>query len=204
MITLRQRALKRALDIVLSFIGLVLFGWLIVLAIVVASIDTKEFGLFMQNRVGKRGVTFRLLKIRTMRPQQGIETNVTTRLDRRITFVGSILRRLKIDELPQLWNVLIGDMSFVGPRPDVEGFVDPLQGDERLLLSVRPGITGPASLKYRDEEMLLAHVADPEKHNREVLWPDKVRINCEYVKSYSLWNDMRYIWRTVCRVWQHE
>jgi lipopolysaccharide/colanic/teichoic acid biosynthesis glycosyltransferase len=111
--------------------------------------------------------------------------------------MGRILRRTKIDELPQLWNVLKGDMSFVGPRPDVSGFADKLMGVERAVLSVRPGITGPASLKYSDEEVLLAKVEDPEVYNREVIWPDKVRINLMYIKNWSLVGDLRYLLQTI-------
>jgi lipopolysaccharide/colanic/teichoic acid biosynthesis glycosyltransferase len=108
-------------------------------------------------------------------------------------------RRTKIDELPQLFNVLWGDMSFVGPRPDVPGFADRLEGVDRIILSVRPGITGPASLKYRDEEALLASQEDPERYNREVIWPDKVRINLDYVKHWSFAGDIGYILKTVAR-----
>jgi lipopolysaccharide/colanic/teichoic acid biosynthesis glycosyltransferase len=123
---------------------------------------------------------------------------VTTGRDRRITWLGRIWRKTKIDELPQLINVLKGNMSFVGPRPDVPGYADRLQGDDRIVLSVRPGITGPATLKYRDEEALLADQDDPERYNNEVLWLDKVRINREYVESWSFWQDIRYILKTIC------
>uniref|UniRef100_UPI0025BFCAE4 sugar transferase n=1 Tax=Aquisalimonas sp. TaxID=1872621 RepID=UPI0025BFCAE4 len=101
-----------------------------------------------------------------------------------------------LDELPQLINVLKGDMSFVGPRPDVPAFADTLAGEDRIILSVRPGITGPATLKYRDEETLLAEADDPEAYNSEVIYPDKVRINREYV-HWSFWRDLLDIWRTV-------
>jgi lipopolysaccharide/colanic/teichoic acid biosynthesis glycosyltransferase len=124
-------------------------------------------------------------------------TSVTTAHDVRITPVGRFLRRAKLDELPQLINVLKGDMSFVGPRPDVPGFADALTGEDRVILSVRPGITGPATLRYRDEESLLAGAEHPEQYNREVLWPDKVRLNREYVRQWSFRGDMVYIWRTI-------
>lgn len=109
------------------------------------------------------------------------------------------MRRLKLDELPQLLNVLIGDISFVGPRPDVPGYADTLSGEDRVVLSVRPGLTGPATLKYRDEEKLLASVAEPERYNREVIYPDKVAINKDYVRNYSFLKDLRYILRTFLR-----
>lgn len=111
--------------------------------------------------------------------------------------LGRLFRRLKIDELPQLWNVLVGDMSFVGPRPDVPGFADRLEGRERLLLSIRPGITGPATIKYRNEEEILERQSDPETYNREVIWPDKVRINLEYIANWRMADDLKYIWQTV-------
>jgi lipopolysaccharide/colanic/teichoic acid biosynthesis glycosyltransferase len=151
----------------------------------------------MQDRVGRNGKTFKVIKVRTMRPVQGVETVVTTDQDPRITRLGRFWRKTKIDELPQLINVLKGDMSFVGPRPDVPGFADRLVGDKRLVLSIRPGITGPATLKYRDEEQILMGVEDPETYNREVIFPDKVRINLEYIREYSFWKDLKYIWVTV-------
>ena len=138
---------------------------------------------------------FKVVKLRTMRPENG--TTVTTANDARITAMGQRLRRWKLDELPQLWNVLIGDMSFVGPRPDVPGFLDKLTGEDRALLTLRPGITGPASLKYRDEEQILAQVGEPERYNAEVIWPDKVRINLEYLRSWSLGKDLGFIIKTV-------
>ncbi|MGM0760450.1 MAG: sugar transferase, partial [Thermodesulfobacteriota bacterium] len=103
----------------------------------------------------------------------------------------------KIDALPQLINALKGDMSFVGPRPDVPGYADLLEGEDRVILSVRPGITGPATLHYRDEEALLAEQDDPEAYNRDVIWPDKVRLNREYVENWSFRKDLQYIWQTV-------
>ena len=132
-----------------------------------------------------------------MRSSDTVSTVVTTSTDPRITPLGRFWRRTKIDELPQLFNVLIGNMSFVGPRPDVPGFADLLEGEDRVILSVRPGITGPATLKYRNEESLLASVDDPEAYNREVIFPDKVRINREYIENWSFWRDMRYIFTTI-------
>jgi len=132
-----------------------------------------------------------------MRPVESLNSTVTRLGDPRITTLGAFFRRTKIDELPQLWNVLLGDMSFVGPRPDVPGFADALHGNERALLSIRPGITGPATLKYCNEEMLLAAQDDPEVFNREVIWPDKVLINLNYIRNWSLWIDIKYIIRTV-------
>ncbi len=137
-----------------------------------------------------------------MRARSGVDTTVTTDRDPRVTRIGRILRKSKIDELPQLLNVLVGQMSFVGPRPDVPGFADRLQGDERLILTVRPGITGPATLAYRDEEALLAAQSDPEAFNRDVVYPDKVRLNMDYVSNYRLWVDLKCIGQSVASVWR--
>jgi len=188
---------KRGFDLIFAVLGLLLTWWLILLAWMAASVDTRSNGFFVQERVGQRGNIFRVVKIKTMRPMAAYETTVTRRGDPRITPLGSLLRRTKIDELPQLWNVLLGDMSFVGPRPDVPGFADILQGEEREMLSIRPGITGPATLKYRDEEELLAAQDDPEGYNRDVIWPDKVKINLNYIRNWSLGRDIGYIVKTV-------
>lgn len=193
----RQRILKRSFDITISLIGLLLTWWLILLSWIVASIDTRSNGFFIQIRVGYKGHLFRVVKIKTMRPVSNIYTTVTKRGDPRITRLGGVFRSTKIDELPQLWNVLIGDMSFVGPRPDVPGFADSLQGEARKILLLRPGITGPATLKYRNEEDILAKKDDPELYNREIIWPDKVNINLEYIRSWSLRLDIKYIFQTV-------
>ena len=195
--TPRQRRIKRLFDVVLSAAGLLVAWPVIAAAWAAARIDTGESGFFRQTRVGRDGKLFEVIKIRTMRPVQGVETTVTTRDDMRITPTGRFLRRCKIDELPQLWNVLRGEMSLVGPRPDVPGFADRLEGEDRIVLSVAPGITGPATLKYRNEEELLAGREDPERYNREVIWPDKVRINKEYIRSWSLAKDLEILWRTV-------
>jgi lipopolysaccharide/colanic/teichoic acid biosynthesis glycosyltransferase len=132
-----------------------------------------------------------------MRSARSGGTTVTTAADTRITPLGRIFRRWKLDELPQLFNVLTGQMSLVGPRPDVPGFADRLKGKDRLLLTVRPGITGPATLKYRREEQLLAAVPDPESYNRDVIFPDKVAINVNYVRTWSFRKDLGYIWETI-------
>lgn len=192
-----QAVSKRSFDLLLSIIGFSLSWWLILFAWLVTSIDTRSNGFFTQHRVGKGGRIFTVVKIKSMRLVKDVTTTVTRVGDPRITRLGAFFRRTKIDELPQLWNVLIGDMSFVGPRPDVPGFADQLQGEERAMLSIRPGITGPATLKYRNEEELLASAEDPERYNKEVIWPDKVRINLEYIRCWSLQLDIKYILQTV-------
>ncbi len=192
-----QLSIKAIFDFSLSLIGLFFTFPIILLAWFVASIETRSNGFFVQKRVGKNGKLFYLLKIKTMKPVLGVDTSVTQQNDVRITRSGMFFRRAKIDELPQLCNVLVGQMSFVGPRPDVEGYADRLLGSDRIILSVRPGITGPASLKYKDEETLLAKQSDPESYNDEVIWPDKVKINIDYVHNWSFYSDLRYIYQTI-------
>jgi lipopolysaccharide/colanic/teichoic acid biosynthesis glycosyltransferase len=187
---------KRSFDFLCSLVGLLLFGWLIILAWLLASIETKSNGFFIQKRVGRYGKLFHVIKIRTMYKSNETGATVTVSGDQRVSHTGKIFRKTKIDELPQLLNVLIGQMSFVGPRPDVPGFADKLEGRDRDILSIRPGITGPASIKYRNEELLLAGHKDPEQYNRNVIFPDKVRINLAYIDNYSLWKDIYYIWKT--------
>ena len=188
---------KRTLDIFGAALGLVISAPIILIAWIIASIDTRSNGFYCQPRIGRGGRPFEVIKIKTMRPVVGVTTTITTSADARITKSGAFFRKSKIDELPQLWNVLIGQMSFVGPRPDVPGYADKLEGDDRIVLSVRPGITGPASLKYRNEELILSQQSDPTQYNDEVIWPDKVRINRRYVEEYSLLKDFFYLWKTI-------
>ena len=195
-LTRQQRFLKRSFDVLLSLVGLILFGWLIFFAWALATLDTRSNGFFTQNRVGLGGQLFRVVKIKTMRPDTTVTTTVTCTGDPRITALGRFFRKTKIDELPQLWNVLLGQMSFVGPRPDVPGFADLLEDEERAMLCLRPGITGPATLKYRAEEDILALQSDPENYNREVIWPDKVNLNIDYIRNWSLFGDIFYIVQT--------
>jgi len=192
--TRRDFIVKRLFDIAVSTVALFLLWPVILVAWMLAMPDTGASGMFAHQRVGKDGKLFTVHKIRTMRANIG--PTITTRGDARITPLGGWLRRLKIDELPQLWNVLKGEMSLVGPRPDVAGYMDTLTGEARSLLRLRPGITGPATLKYRDEEVLLAAAEDPQKFNDEVIWPDKVRINLDYMRDYSLAKDIRYLCAT--------
>jgi len=195
--TSRDQIIKAIFDGFLALIGLIVSLPIIVLAWIVSSIETHSNGFFLQQRVGKQGQLFTLVKIKTMQPVPGVDTHVTQTGDTRITNSGAFFRKTKIDELPQLFNVLMGQMSFVGPRPDVVGFADQLQGEERIILTVRPGITGPASIKYRDEETLLSQQENPEQYNQQVIWPDKVKINMQYVKNWSLLSDIRYIYQTI-------
>lgn len=153
--------------------------------------------MFCQTRVGCQGRLFRCVKFRTMQvSSEGLGT-ITTATDSRVTPVGRFLRRWKLDELPQLWNVVMGEMSFVGPRPDVPGYADRLNGSDRRVLELRPGITGPATLLFRDEERLLAMAKDAKAFNDQVIYPEKLRINLEYREKRSFWRDIGYVIATV-------
>ena len=191
------RASKRTFDIIFSLVGVVLTFWIMLIAFIVASIETKSFGLFIQKRIGKDGEPFNVFKIKTMKKVDGVDTTVTTSNDMRITKSGAFFRKTKIDELPQLFNVLFGSMSFVGPRPDVEGYADKLEGEDRAILTIRPGITGPASIKYKNEEEILAKHPNPKEYNDKVIWPDKVAINLQYIKEWSFAKDIEYIIKTI-------
>ena len=189
--------LKYLFDRLASLVGL--FCLWPVLAVVAILIRVKMPGgpvIFRQKRVGRHGRLFTMYKFRSMTVSHG-GSSVSVAGESRITPLGARLRRYKLDELPELWNVLKGDMSFVGPRPDVPGYADLLQGESRRVLLLRPGITGPASLKYRDEEELLATVENPQEYNDHVIYPDKVRINLYYLDHYSFVKDMQMI---VCTV----
>ncbi|KGF81149.1 sugar transferase [Massilia sp. JS1662] len=188
---------KRAFDIAASLAGLLLLAPIIFLCWLVAMLDTRSNGFFIQKRIGRHGRVIRVCKIKTMYPGDSQRSPIASRNIASISRSGRIFRKYKLDELPQLFNVLVGSMSLVGPRPDVPGYADRLQGEDRIILSLRPGITGPASIKYKDEESILAAVDDPEAYNDRIIWPDKVRINREYVNNYSLLHDLRYIFHTI-------
>lgn len=188
---------KWIFDRMMALVGLVVLSPL--LAIVAILIAIKMPGgpvLFRQKRVGQYGELFTMVKFRSMTVAHG-GSSISVAGESRITPLGAKLRKYKLDELPELWNVLIGDMSFVGPRPDVPGYADKLVGEDREILQLKPGITGPASLKYRNEEEILASVEDPIRYNDEVIFPDKVRINRDYMEEWSFWGDIRIILKTV-------
>lgn len=195
----KHRFNKKIFDISLAATGLILTWWLILLAALLATFDTKANGFFTQERVGKDGKLFKVIKIRTMRSSNKVNTTVTTNNDSRITSLGKLLRKTKIDELPQLVNVLFGQMSFVGPRPDVPGFADELKEEDKVILTLCPGITGPATIYYRNEEDLLTEQSDPEKYNKEVIYPHKIELNKKYIMEYSLLKDIQYIIKTVLK-----
>lgn len=203
--------IKRIFDIIVSLCGLLLIWW--VYPIVAIMIKIKMPGgsaFFVQKRVGKDGKLFNCHKFRSMTVKHSGST-VSVAGDSRITPFGAILRHYKVDELPGLWDVLIGNMSFVGPRPDVPGYADQLKGDDRIVLKLRPGITGPATLKYRmEDEMISDYVAKKQaegdnrptqeiavEYNDTIIYPDKVRLNKYYYEHYSFTKDIQMIFATV-------
>jgi lipopolysaccharide/colanic/teichoic acid biosynthesis glycosyltransferase len=188
---------KRIFDWTIALLGLIILAVPMALIAILIGITSGSPILFTQERVGKGGQIFYVKKFRTMSVRSVEDSSITVAGDSRVTAIGSYLRRWKLDELPQLWNVLVGEMSLVGPRPDVPGYADKLQGDDRKLLLLRPGITGPATLAYRNEEEILAKVSDPVQYNNEIIYPDKVRINLEYMEKCSLMQDLKYILETM-------
>ena len=203
--------LKWIFDKTASFVGLlILWPVLLIVAILVKVKMPGGPAFFVQERVGRGGKLFKCHKFRTMTMKHSGST-VSVAGDSRITPLGAKLRHYKLDELPGLWDVLRGKMSFVGPRPDVPGYADKLTGDDRDVLKLRPGITGPATLKYRlEDEMIAEYVAQKQKegdtrdaqeiaeeYNDTVIYPDKVRLNCYYYRNYSFWMDIKMIFATV-------
>lgn len=187
--------MKRSFDFFASACAVILLSPLFLVVAAAIVIDSGRPVLFRQERVGRHGKPFRIIKFRSMKPTSNNSIPlVTTAGDARITRVGGWLRSTKLDELPQLWNVLRGDLSIVGPRPEVRKYVDLWPADDRaIILSIRPGITDPASTKYRREEDLLAGQKDPEGFYRTVVLPDKVRLYREYVETQSLAIDLRVL-----------
>lgn len=189
--------IKFIFDRIYSFLGLIIVFPLLLVVVILIRCKMPDGPIFYtQKRVGKDGKLFTIVKFRTMLVDSD-QSSVSVAGENRITPLGAVLRKYKIDELPELWNVLIGDMSFVGPRPDVPGYADSLIGADREILSLRPGITGPASLKYRNEEELLATVDNPQQYNDKVIYPDKVRLNRYYLHHYSFCDDLRMIFCTI-------
>ena len=181
---------KYVFDRVTAALGLLILSPLLVLIAIYVGVKMRGGPvLFRQERIGKNGRRFTIYKFKKMEAYNEGTPQVTN--------AGRMLRKYKLDELPELWNVLKGDMSFVGPRPDVPGYADLLEGNERRLLQLRPGITGPATMKYRNEESLLARQENPLEYNDRIIWPDKVRINLYYLDHYSFWKDIQMIFCTV-------
>jgi lipopolysaccharide/colanic/teichoic acid biosynthesis glycosyltransferase len=191
-------SVKRLLDVVVAATALVALMPLLLLLALLVRLDSKGPPIFRQRRVGLGGKEFLLLKLRTMysRPDDGAGAFEPGNISR-VTPLGRHLRRLKLDELPQLWNVLVGEMSLVGPRPEVRQWVEVYPERWTLVHTVRPGLTDPASLVYRNEEALLAQATDPEKMYREVLLPHKLELYAEYVRNRSLGRDLAILAQTV-------
>lgn len=188
--------LKRIFDFTISFMGIIVLSPIMLIISLLIIIRTPGPVIFKQTRIGRNGEPFRIYKFRTMVINH-TGGSISVLGDNRITLLGAKLRKFKLDELPELWNVLKGDMSFVGPRPDIPEYADKLKGNERLILKLRPGITGPATLKYANEEETLASVTNPLKYNDELLWPDKVRINLDYYFNRSFFGDILIILKTI-------
>ena len=190
--------LKYIFDRFFSLILLVILSPVLLVVFILHKIKIpKGKFLFKQVRIGKDAKPFKIFKIRTMADDSEENCTVTTADDPRIVPFGRWLRESKVDTFLELINILIGDMSFVGPRPDVPGYADKLEGNDRVILKLRPGLTGPASIKYRHEGKILAEQDDPQRYNDEVIWPDKVKINKEYYENWSVWLDISILWKTV-------
>jgi lipopolysaccharide/colanic/teichoic acid biosynthesis glycosyltransferase len=204
------RSGKRMFDIAAAALGLLVLSPLLVVLSGLIRLKSRGPVLFLQERVGQGGGTFRIVKFRTMKDQLGSQVEsssdciagalITSAEDPRITSVGRVLRRFKLDELPQLWNVLRGDMSLVGPRPEVPHYVASYSASQCRVLTVRPGITDPASVAYRHEEDLLAGKPDPDSYYRQVILPDKLRLNLEYLDKISFFSDLSLMLRTTSSI----
>ena len=192
--------MKRLIDFIMSFTALILLSPLLLFISILIKISSDGSILFVQERVGKNGILFKMIKFRTMYEDHNDNNTISVKGDSRITKLGYFLRKYKIDELPELINVLFGDMSFVGPRPDVKGYADKLKGDHRKILKLRPGITGPASIKFINEELLLSQQKNPKYYNDNVIYPEKVRINLDYFYNNSIWIDFKIIFATIFRI----
>lgn len=189
--------MKWTFDRVMSLFGLLATSPVFLAIFISIKIaDPSQSAMFRQLRIGQHAKPFYILKFRTMKKDSG-GSNVTVAGDSRLTRIGKFLKKYKLDELPQLWNVVKGEMSFVGPRPDVPGYADMLTGEDRKILKLKPGITGPATLKYRNEMELLALQADPLEYNDKVIWPDKIKINRAYADNHSFSGDLKIILQTL-------
>ena len=188
----------RLLDILFSAIGLVLLSPLFILFYILVWMESKGGGFFVQERIGKDGKPFGLYKVRSMKTEAEAEGQITVGAhDTRITRIGYFLRKYKLDELPQLWNVLKGDMSIVGPRPEVKRYVDLYTDEQRKVLTVRPGITDHASIRYINENEILCRADDPERVYIEQIMPDKIKLNMVYIEHHTLREYLRVILLTI-------
>lgn len=191
----------RLFDILFSTVGLLVLSPLFLIIYIIIIIESKGGGFYSQTRVGKNGIPFAIYKFRSMRTDADKHGLITVGgRDPRITRIGYYIRKYKIDELPQLWNVLVGDMSLVGPRPEVQKYVDLYTEEQRKVLSVRPGITDYASIEYVDENILLAKSDDPDKTYIEVVMPAKIKLNMKYINNKSLKEYFKIIFLTLAKI----
>lgn len=191
---------KRIFDFLMSFIGLIILLPIFIIVSVAIKLDSKGEILFLQKRVGRYGKEFNIYKFRTMiTDAENIGKQITVGKDNRITKVGAILRKFKIDELPQLFNVLKGDMSLVGPRPEVPKYVALYNKEQRRVLDIRPGITDMASLRYRDENDILGKVDNPEEYYINIIMKDKLSLNLEYIEKGNIFFDIYLIIKTIIK-----
>lgn len=201
MLSSKKILIKRVFDITGALGGLIMLSPLfIILSLLLKIKEPRSPIFFRQKRIGQYGIPFDIIKFSTMKKevrQDNLADYITLPDDKRFTKTGAFLNKYKLNELPQLWNILKGDMSFVGPRPDVPGYADLLTGEQREILLLKPGLTGPATLKYRNEDALLAQQPDPLKYNDKVIWPDKVKLNLDYIKDQSLLSDLKIIFKTI-------
>ena len=192
--------IKRLFDVILSFVAIIILIPVFIIVSILIKIDSSGPVLFLQERVGLNGKLFKIIKFRSMKINQDTSLTITIENDKRITKIGKYLRRYKIDEIPELINVFIGNMSFVGPRPDVPGYADLLEGENRSILKLRPGITSRASIKYANEEMILLNEDDPIAYNKNIIFPDKVKMNLNYYYNNNIWIDIKIIFATLFAV----
>jgi lipopolysaccharide/colanic/teichoic acid biosynthesis glycosyltransferase len=189
--------LKHILDFVIASLSLLTLMPIFLIVYVGASLSSKSHGIYKQERIGLCGRPFVIFKFKSMRDVTQNSDYHTAIDNPRITNFGKIIRRTKLDEIPQLLNIIKGEMSFVGPRPDVPGYADRLNQESNYVCKVKPGITCSASLFFRDEELLLRSVLDRQKFNDEVIWPKKVELNNNYAEIYSFKEDLRLIFQTL-------
>jgi len=193
--------IKRLFDIILSFVGIIILIPVFIIVSILIKIDSPGPVFFLQERVGLNGKLFKIIKFRSMKINHNNSSlTVTIGNDKRITRIGKKIRKYKIDEIPELINVFKGDMSFVGPRPDVPGYADLLKGESRNILKLRPGITSRASIKYANEELILLNEDDPIAYNNNIIFPDKVKLNLNYYNNNNIWIDIKIIFATLFAV----
>jgi len=186
---------KRVFDFIVAALLLICISWGLILIWIISAMATRSGGIFFQQRIGQYGKPFMIIKLKTMR----FVAADTGQVRAIIPSVSAFFRKYKLDELPQLINILIGQMSFVGPRPDIPGYYDKLVGDERKILELKPGLTSEASIKYSNEEEILKNIPNPEKFNDEVIFPDKIKMNLHYYYNRSFRGDLKIMFNTLLR-----